>query len=163
MLIALEKTINHKYVKGKPVSPMWICRCDCGKEKEVSATDLQGGKVTSCGCLISRGEYSVSCYLDSKNISYKRQYSFDDLRGERNGLLRFDFGVLDGNGNLLFLIEYQGSQHYNGTSEFGKQARESTDEQKKEYCRNNGIHLYEIRYDEDVNDAMSKILILENL
>jgi hypothetical protein len=29
----------------------WLCRCDCGKEKVVSATDLKSGNTKSCGCL----------------------------------------------------------------------------------------------------------------
>lgn len=28
----------------------WLCRCECGKEKEVSGRDLRGGHVKSCGC-----------------------------------------------------------------------------------------------------------------
>lgn len=29
----------------------WLCRCDCGKEKKVTAHDLKAGKVKSCGCM----------------------------------------------------------------------------------------------------------------
>ena len=32
-------------------SIVWKCRCDCGKEAEVSARRLTRGKVRSCGCL----------------------------------------------------------------------------------------------------------------
>lgn len=28
----------------------WLCRCDCGKEKAVMATNLTGGSTKSCGC-----------------------------------------------------------------------------------------------------------------
>lgn len=28
----------------------WLCRCDCGNEKAVTARDLKAGKVKSCGC-----------------------------------------------------------------------------------------------------------------
>ncbi len=31
--------------------PYWLTRCDCGKEKEISATHLKSGKIRSCGCL----------------------------------------------------------------------------------------------------------------
>ena len=30
---------------------MWICKCDCGKETEVSGSDLRTGGTKSCGCL----------------------------------------------------------------------------------------------------------------
>lgn len=32
-------------------SIVWLCQCDCGKQKEVSARRLTRGKVRSCGCL----------------------------------------------------------------------------------------------------------------
>lgn len=33
----------------------WLCRCDCGGEKKVSASHLRTGHTTSCGCTSSRG------------------------------------------------------------------------------------------------------------
>lgn len=32
-------------------SVVWLCRCDCGRDAEVSARRLVRGKVRSCGCL----------------------------------------------------------------------------------------------------------------
>lgn len=32
-------------------SVVWLCQCDCGKQKEVSARRLIRGRVRSCGCL----------------------------------------------------------------------------------------------------------------
>jgi len=29
----------------------WLCRCDCGTEKEVQGQHLREGKIKSCGCL----------------------------------------------------------------------------------------------------------------
>ena len=34
----------------------WMCRCDCGKKKTVTARDLKAGKVKSCGCRTHDGE-----------------------------------------------------------------------------------------------------------
>lgn len=31
-------------------SSYWLCLCDCGREKPVTATNLRNGKSTSCGC-----------------------------------------------------------------------------------------------------------------
>lgn len=30
--------------------PRYMCRCDCGTEKEARLTDLQQGRTVSCGC-----------------------------------------------------------------------------------------------------------------
>lgn len=32
-------------------SVIWLCKCDCGKFKKVSASSLKNGGVASCGCL----------------------------------------------------------------------------------------------------------------
>ena len=37
--------------KRKNKSIVWMCRCDCGTEKEIPAYVMTGGKVKSCGCL----------------------------------------------------------------------------------------------------------------
>nr|WP_314638560.1 hypothetical protein [uncultured Olsenella sp.] len=31
--------------------PLWLCRCDCGNEIEVTTASLQSGATRSCGCL----------------------------------------------------------------------------------------------------------------
>ena len=36
---------------GKRGRVMWKCRCECGNECVVSATNLRSGKTKSCGCL----------------------------------------------------------------------------------------------------------------
>lgn len=163
MLTAIKRTENHRMTNGRPVSPKWLCRCDCGNTKEVASADLLSGRTTSCGCLVSRGEKEVSEYLRENNINFKQQYSFNDLRGPRNGLLRFDFGLLDENDGLICLIEYQGIQHYKDDSEFGKDTREITDPLKRKYCEKNNINLYEIRYDDSVKEKIEGILQIENL
>lgn len=40
-------------VRDKPLKQaMWMCRCDCGTEKEVSRLALVTNKTVSCGCLL---------------------------------------------------------------------------------------------------------------
>lgn len=34
-------------------STRWLCICDCGKEKEISAKDMVSGKTKSCGCFLA--------------------------------------------------------------------------------------------------------------
>lgn len=46
-LVALEHVPGSKPTK-------WICRCDCGKETTVNASNLVRGYTTSCGCAARR-------------------------------------------------------------------------------------------------------------
>lgn len=46
MLTVLRKSEH----KGKSGGILWLCRCDCGVEKEVLANSLRQGKTRSCGC-----------------------------------------------------------------------------------------------------------------
>lgn len=37
--------------RSKGGRPYWLCKCECGTEKEVICDSLTGGKTMSCGCL----------------------------------------------------------------------------------------------------------------
>lgn len=153
-LTVIEKT--DKRSSGKNI--IWKCLCDCGNETEVIETNLQNGQTKSCGCLKSWGEQQITQYLQENNINYKKEYTFNDLISSKGGKLKFDFAILDKDNNLKYLIEYQGIQHYKDLGYFGKFEREETDQLKKEYCKNNNIPLYEIKYDDDVEEELNKIL-----
>ena len=58
----------------------------------------------------SRGEIKIADILTFAGLTFKREYAFPDLYGYTNHPLRFDFAVLDDDGELDFLIEYQGVQ-----------------------------------------------------
>lgn len=53
------------------------------------------------------------------DVDFKEEYEFPGLRAPSGRVLRFDFAVFDGDGNLDFLIEYQGKQHYEPVGKFG--------------------------------------------
>ena len=81
---------------------------------------------------------------------FKKQYTFSDLFSSKNGILKFDFGILNKKNQLLFLIEFQGIQHFKDCGEFGKTQREETDILKQKYCEENNIPLIYINYDENI-------------
>jgi hypothetical protein len=56
----------------------------------------------------SRGEIKIHEILESNNINFKEEYIFPGLNSPSGRPLRFDFAVFDDDGNLDFLIEYQG-------------------------------------------------------
>jgi len=53
--------------KNKHGQSLWLCRCDCGKEKVISSVSLKGGRSNSCGCLqkesrIKHGKHKTPTY-----------------------------------------------------------------------------------------------------
>ena len=90
----------------------WICKCDCGNINIVSTSDFNSKKIQSCGCMNSKGEAQISALLIENNIRYISQFFFEDLKGTQGRKYYFDFGVLDEYNNLIYLIEYDGIQHF---------------------------------------------------
>lgn len=102
----------------------------------------------------SRGEIKIEEILTQAGLPFTEEYSFPDLVSHSGRPLRFDFAVFDDEGDLDFLIEYQGIQHYEPKSKFGGipglRKQQFNDMQKREYCRKRGITLIAIPYyDED--------------
>lgn len=136
--------------QGHQYKAYWICQCECGKIISVKSDDLTRGHTRSCGCILtSKGEEKIREILLSNNIKYKEQFTFENLLGTKNGLLRFDFAIFKEN-KLLALIEYQGQQHYHRVDYFQTQKQYEVqilnDNKKREYCKNNNIQLIEIPY-----------------
>ena len=105
----------------------------------------------------SRGEIKICDILDMAGLEYKEEYSFSDLVSSSGRPLRFDFAVFDDNGELDFLIEFQGIQHYEAKSKFGGAQglyrQKYNDTQKRMYCEKHGITLVSIPYwDENIMD-----------
>lgn len=145
---------------------LWECVCDCGKIKEVKSHDLVTRRVSSCGCMISKGEDLCNDILQEMQIYYKHQYSFKDLRTPKDRPYRFDFGLLNSDNSLIALIEYQGQQHspdYKGKFIQSISPIIEGDKKKKEYCTENNIKLYEIWYYDDIETKMISILTELNL
>lgn len=138
----------------------WICQCDCGAIILVVTQKLKSGRTQSCGCAGSRGERDISKILKLYNIRWEPQYMFEGLNGIGGDPLRFDFGILDSENKLQYLIEYQGIQHRQtmGPNGFGKQQLLYTDPQKKDFCNKNKIKLYEIWFDQNIEKELKDIL-----
>jgi hypothetical protein len=47
----------------------WLCRCECGNEREILSFNLKNGKSKSCGCLHTD---VVGTHLLSGTLTYKR-------------------------------------------------------------------------------------------
>lgn len=107
-------------------------------------------------CKTPKGEREISKFLKENNISYKPQFVFEDCKNINP--LPFDFYLPNHN----VCIEYNGRQHYIPIAFFGgeeglKKTKER-DKIKKEYCKKNNITLFYIRYNENFEDKINKIL-----
>ena len=101
----------------------------------------------------SRGEIKIEDILRSANMNFTEEYSFPDLYSSNGRPLRFDFAVFDDNNEIMFLLEYQGIQHYIAKSKFGGvsglKKQQYNDMLKREYCRKHNIILVAIPYTDE--------------
>ena len=141
----------------------WNCTCTkCGRENVIVFGDyLRKGQTISCGCVNSKNESLIAQMLNGINIKYIEQYKFDDLTltGRACDRLMFDFAIFNEQ-KLIYLIEYDGIQHFNIRSGFHHATLEQfktylkRDFAKNKYCFEHNIPLIRIPYDEeyDLND-----------
>ena len=101
----------------------------------------------------SRGEITIEEILTDANFNFQMEYSFEGLNSSNGRPLRFDFCVFDDDGNIDFLIEYQGKQHYEASSKFGGKKglyqQQFNDNKKRRFCALHDIKLIEIPYTEE--------------
>ncbi len=101
----------------------------------------------------SRGEIRIEEILIDAGFNFKEEYSFPDLVAASGRPLRFDFVVFDDDGNIDFIIEYQGKQHYEASSKFGGKRglyqQQYNDNRKRRFCALHDFKLIEIPYTEE--------------
>ena len=98
----------------------------------------------------SSGEVKIYNILLANHFDFEEEYSFDDLVSSSGRPLRFDFAVFDENGDVDFLIEFNGIQHYKPVTRYGGgpglDKQRYNDAQKKLYCARHNIPLVIIPY-----------------
>ena len=132
------------------------CKID-GCEWYASPYNILTGK--GCPqCKESSGERMVRQWLENHNIQYEFQKIFSNCIDKKP--LPFDFYLPDYNS----CIEYQGGQHYFPVDYFGGQEKFELqiqhDKIKFNYCKKNNIKLLCIRYDENINEALTNFLFI---
>ena len=139
--------------KGKNVKIKFF-HMECGNVFMMSPDKfIQGHRCTKCR--ESKGEAKIRKVLIKYNLDFATQYRFNDCRREKYPL-PFDFAVFK-NSKLVFLIEYDGEQHFRPVNFNGidnNRADEifimnkTRDSIKNDYCKNNDIKLVRIPYTE---------------
>lgn len=149
--LTVTRLATEKEIERRPKGPRyWVCQCECGNIHIASTSDLKGGKVASCGCMNSKGEAVIAKILFESNISFCKQVTFDDLKGESGKHYAFDFAVLKG-GAIWYLIEFDGIQHYDSAHQFSKDKEtfekiKMRDSLKNKWCEEKHIPLIRIPY-----------------
>lgn len=138
-------------------SVVWKCKCDCGNIAYVSQGNLTNG-TASCGCSRSKGEQQIIEYLQSHNISYKKEAEFEGcVNPKTKKSLRFDFYLPE----YETCIEYNGQQHYVPVEYFGGEekfiSQKENDTLKEKFCRDTNKKLFIIKFDEDINQRLSEL------
>lgn len=131
----------------------------CNREfTQLAHWHIKGGICTYCS--MSKGEKAIERFLITNNIKFGWQKSFDGCKNIH--LLSFDFYLPEFN----ICIEFNGKQHYESIGWFGgEEALKNTilrDNIKKEFCLNNGIELFTLKYDQynNINNILLKKLNL---
>ena len=131
---------------------LWKTLCKhCGNIFITRGSSVRAGYIKSCGCVHSLNEQNITKLLLENNIEFSTQYTFPDLIGVNGGKLRFDFAIFK-NQKLSHLLEYNGKQHYNraeGTWGENYETTIANDEKKRQYCKEKGICLKVIPYNQE--------------
>lgn len=100
--------------------------------------------------LDSKMEVKIHNILVDYGVPFQEEYEFADLKSSSHRALRFDFACFDDEGQLDFLIEAQGVQHYKPVAKFGGarglHRQQYNDGLKKQYCLKHNIRLVCIPY-----------------
>lgn len=148
--------------RAKNSSIIWKCKCDCGRYTTSTLSNLKRHHTTSCGCVKrSKNEQMIVDYLNSNNIEYETEKSFNGCINPYNNMnLYFDFYFPNQN----TVIEYDGELHYIPFEHFGGQERlrhiQELDKIKDKYCKDNNINIVRIPYTKNKKET---IQIIDNV
>jgi hypothetical protein len=134
----------------------WQCNKGHEWSAKISYRTQNKGNGENCPiCNESKGEIKIREHLSRKNLIFTRQASFKSCTYKRK--LPFDFLIKNQKEENLFLIEYNGEQHYKPIKFAGKKWTNKKaidnfkliklkDKIKKNWCVKNNIHLLIIPY-----------------
>ena len=132
-------------------------KCSCGNIFYASLSNFKSGKYycNFCTSNVSKMEIETERFLQNKNINYKYQYGFEDLKGTKGSKLLFDFAIFNDKNKIYCLIELDGKQHFEPVDFFSGEESflklKEHDRRKNNYCHNNKLYLVRIPYYEKHN------------
>lgn len=158
-LVGNEYVFLDKYVNTR--TKLRVKHNKCGYIYKVRPDDFFNKHSRCPYCNSSKGETIISKILDTLNIKYEPQKTFDDLRDSQ--LLSYDFYIP----SQSILIEYQGQQHYEPIDHFGGDNKfviqQKHDRIKADYAEIHNYNLIAVPYTEDTFSKINKYLIKHGL
>ena len=136
-------------------------RIFCRKHGEFWQTPKSHCNGNGCPtCKKSHGERTIRFFLQNNNYEFEEQKRFKECRDKNP--LPFDFYLPQYN----LCIEFDGEQHfhkYGFDTNKRFEYRQNHDFIKTEFCKNNGINLLRIKYDEDIESKLiNELKLLED-
>ena len=133
----------------------------CGNKWKARPADILSGYLCPY-CAAPKGEKSLQEILEKYNINFKTQYKIAECRNIHP--LPFDFAIFDKDDNPVFLLEYDGQQHFKSISIWGGEKRfeeqKLRDQIKNDYCKTNNIPLERIAYNDwKTKDDLENIIV----
>ena len=120
---------------------------DCGFifETKIPYLKFKDINCPQCQRKYSKGEKAIRKYLEKNKLNFETQYHFSNTEIVK---LSFDFKV--NFNNKIYLIEFQGIQHFKPVEWFGGEERYKKqikyDNEKKIFCKKNNYIFIEILY-----------------
>lgn len=135
----------------------------CGNTYKVTPKDFLNGNRCPY-CKQSKGERFIKETLDSYNISYTIQKTYEDLKN-KGKYSPYDFAILGKDNNVICLVEYDGIQHFKEVKYFGGrtklESQQRRDKMKNNYAKSIGVELLRIPYTmtkEEIKQLLKKFI-----
>jgi hypothetical protein len=136
---------------------LWKCEfCEHQWESTVN-NRFRGRDCPKCALKNSKPQRKIEEFLNKNKICYKTEYKITECKNKRP--LPFDFAIFKPKDDLIFLIEYQGEQHFFpiwGQKQL--QYIQNNDKIKLNFCKTNNINLFEINFLDDLEQKMQLFL-----
>lgn len=124
-----------------------------GVFKQNARTHFRGHGCLSCR--LSKGELKIESFLNDNNIKFNKQKKFEGCFYKYK--LPFDFYLP----SYDMCLEYDGQQHFYSINFFGGEKnlekQRKRDSIKNNFCKNNNIKLFRIKYNDDIDKKLAEI------
>jgi hypothetical protein len=144
-LVGNKYTLMSEYKGAHEV--VFIVHNLCGKDFETTPNKFITKNKRCTSCSVSNGEQLVKDYLNKMEVGYVYDRKFIGNKtclSENGRSLRFDFQIINNNGNVCGVIEFDGEQHSSANHYFHDNEYRNTDDIKNNFCNKNNIPILRI-------------------